>query len=214
MLRFFRKTNRRFDAEEFGRDLAQLAEKSEKTVAASFTDIGSVPNPDALGVALISVAAVIWETGHNPFVSRLPADRFQVLINSYYADVWRRITSRFGVEREQYNEFVRCLGGVILPDYVKTESVRRTGLHEIVGMVVGQIGGAADEWLANVMSGENSSMHAKEQALGDAVRKVAFRSSGAPDYPVSIAGYTAFMAIARGVKARLESLDNEGYQLV
>ena len=101
-----------------------------------------------------------------------------------------------------------------MPDYVKTDWVRRTGLHEIVDTVVGQIVRAADEWLANVMSGEKRSMHAKEQALGDAVGKVAFRSSGASDYPVSIAGYISFMAIARGVKANLESLDHDGYQIV
>lgn len=192
--RLFGKPKARIGAEEFGRMLAEVAQNAEKEVAAGFIQILDELEPDPLGFTLVSMSAVMWGAAHHPFIGRLPRDRCAALVDAYYAEVWERITSRFGIERSQYDEFVHRLGGLIIPDSFKTDWALRTGVHDILSVAVMHIGQAAD---AQFVAASSDERDAKGVALGDAVGRVLLRAPDRVSAHVSFLAWPLFMETRR-----------------
>lgn len=208
--KWFGKSKKRIGAEEFGRTLAELAQKCEKTVASGWEEIAKGSRPNPLGISLVSAAAVIWATANNRFLGRLPAERFSTLADAYYADIWEGIESRFGAERTQYDEFVWRLGGIIMSDEVKTEWALRTGIHDMLNVAVRQIDQSADEFSAANGSDERAT---RGIALGNAVARVLLREPSQESAKVAIVAYNAFIAVARATGEFLQELERDDYQV-
>lgn len=209
--RWFGKSKKRISAEEFGRTLAELAQKCETTIASGWEEIGEGSKPNPLGISLVSASAVIWATANNRFLGRLPAERFPMLTDAYYAHVWQGIESRVGVGRTQYDEFVWLLGGAVIPSELKTDWARRTGVHDVLNVAVTQIGQAADEFIAASAGDEGT---ARGIALGDAVGRVLSGMPSQESAKVAIVSYTVFMAVARASGKFLQGLERDGFQVI
>ncbi len=206
--RLFRKPKKR-SAEDLGLLLAELAmmpaERQEDQAEAGG------PKPDPLGAALVSMSAVIWGAAHHAFVAKLPSDRFAAMRDAYYENVWERITARFGKERTRYDEFAHRLGGLLLPDSMKTDWSRRTGVHDVLSVALGQITPAADQFLA----ARDDERAGKAIALGAAVGKVLFlREVDRVEAEISILAYLRFKASTDALMLILKELEKDGIQIV
>ena len=196
--------------------LATVAHDAEKDVVEDCTRIVGQTlshlglEPDPLGVALVSMSAVMWAAAHHPFVAGLPRDRLAALVDAYYGAVWGWIAERFGVEHARYDEFVHRLGGLIIPNEIKSDRALRTGMHDILSVTVRQIGQATDEYMA----ASKDKKGAKGLALGDTVAKVLFRGPNEVRADVAMLTTEMFMEEAATAGGALRDLERQGVQMV
>jgi hypothetical protein len=235
--RWFGKSEKRISAEEFGEVLATIAQACEENMEARRTSLvrktpagvtqeceasveaGIPDGPEKLetefsplGISLIGASAVIWSSANNRFLQRLPAERFSTLRDTYYEKVWEGIVSHFGAEKAQYDEFVRRLGGLIIPDEFKSDWARRSGVHDILYMAVSQIGPAADEYLDLAARGSDTS--AAGIALGKAVGRILFGRPTDEDVARTITAYIQFTAVTETTTKFLHELEGDGFLVV
>lgn len=209
--RLFGKPRKRISPEEFGRVLADFAQRHEATLVSGWWGVAGEESPDPVGVSLVSASAVVWSAANNRFLQGLTAERFSALTDAYYVGVWEGMKSRFGAERTPYDEFVWRLGGMVLPDSVKSEWALRSGVHDVLDVAVRHIGHAADEFLAASGSDESS---AKAVALGDAVSRVLLGHGSQESAKVAMSAYSAFTAVAKASGEFLQELESQGVQVV
>jgi hypothetical protein len=156
------------------------------------------------------MSAVMWAAAHHPLVTMLPRDRFAPLVDACYGAVWGWIAERFGEEHAPYDEFVHRLGGLIIPNEIKSDRALQTGVHDILSVAVSQIGQATDEY----MDASKDKKGTKGLALGDIVAKVLLRGPNEVRADVAILTTVMFMKEATTAGGALTDLERQGVQIV
>src|SRR5574341_2231613 len=130
--RWFRRSKERISVEELAQSLAKPPREGEAYIYVTPASREFETELRPLGMSLVRVSAVFWASANSRLVEQLSAERYSTFMDTYYKQVWEEIVSRFGAQRAQYDEFVRDLGGWIIPDEIKTDWALRSGVHDVL----------------------------------------------------------------------------------